>query len=256
MSAGSLPLIRPAWAMPGVRATMTTREGGVSEGPWSSLNLGTSVGDEPEHVAENRRRFVAALGGARPVWLRQVHGVQVLRLDRGAAENPPQAADAAWTMEPGIACVVQVADCLPVLLAAVDGRAVGAVHAGWRGLAAGVLEATLTAMERDAGVPAAQVRAWLGPCIGPRRFEVGADVLAAFGAEATPQAPGFVFRPRPDGAPRWLADLRGLAAQRLRAAGVTAIESVDDCTFEDGSRFFSFRRDATTGRMAAAIALI
>jgi hypothetical protein len=168
----------------------------------------------------------------------------------------PEPADAAWTTEPGLACVVGAADCLPVLLAARDGSVVAAAHAGWRGLAAGVLEATLAALHEGAGVRADQVLAWLGPCIGPEHFEVGADVLEAFGAH--PQrvdgaaVAAFRFTPRPDGAPRWHADLARLAAARLTRAGVE-FSGCGLCTYADRSRFFSFRRDGRTGRMAAAI---
>ncbi|MBA4176063.1 MAG: peptidoglycan editing factor PgeF [Leptothrix sp. (in: Bacteria)] len=250
---------------------MSLREGGVSEGLFASLNLGVAVGDDGETVAENRARFAAALG-ARPVWLRQVHGVEVLRLTAETANAPPGPADAAWTDEPGLACTVQVADCLPVLFALRDGSAVAAAHAGWRGLAAGVLEATVTALCSGTGAAPGDVQAWLGPCIGPRRFEVGADVLAAFGQvpgqvgfgkerrvsalcqEPERADPGyFSYRPRPDGAPRWLADLHGLARGRLAAAGVGAVTATPACTVEDDSAFFSFRRDGLTGRMAAAI---
>ncbi len=249
----SLPLLRPAWAAPrGIGAAMSLREGGVSEGLYASLNLGVAVGDDEETVLENRARFAAALG-ARPVWMRQVHGVQVLRLTSGAdlADVP---ADAAWTDEPGLACTVQVADCLPVLFTLDDGRAVAAAHAGWRCLVAGVLEATVAAMCSGAGAQPAEVRAWLGPCIGPRQFEVGVDVLRAFGQEPGRTDPRrFVCRERPDGSVRWLADLQGLAHDRLAAAGVGAIAATPACTVEDASAFFSFRRDGVTGRMAAAI---
>ncbi|MBI5720562.1 MAG: peptidoglycan editing factor PgeF [Burkholderiales bacterium] len=256
---------------------MSTRAGGISTGAFASLNLGRSVGDLPQAVAENRRRFVASLridasaaGGsgarpARPVWLHQVHGTSVLELDEQTAEHPQAPADAAWTRTRGIACIVGAADCLPVLFAARDGRAVAAAHAGWRGLAAGVLEATVGALGRGAGVPPAELLAWLGPCIGARRFEVGADVLRAFGAlpraADSTQFPHFRHAPRPDGEPRWLADLRGLATQRLRSLGVGFIAAADACTYEDASRFFSFRRDSRggtgspSGRMAAAVSL-
>ncbi len=247
----------PAWDVDGVGALMTTRAGGVSRSPWDTLNLGTAVGDDPAAVAENRRRFARALG-ARPVYLRQVHGATVVMVSAADAEGDPPEADGAVTDEVGVACVVQVADCLPVLFAAPDGRAVGAAHAGWRGLAAGVVERTLEHVCALAGCAPQEVRAWLGPCIGPRRFEVGADVLQPFGAD--PQAPSahprFVPRTdvhRPDGRPRWLADLAGLARDRLGAAGVTAIDGASACTVEEGSRFFSFRRDGVTGRHAAAV---
>ena len=248
-----LPFLRPDWpAPPGVMALMSTREGGVSVAPWQSLNLGVAVGDDALAVAENRARFAAALG-ARPIWLRQVHGIHVLRLQAGQPEVPAEPADAAWTSEPGIACTVQVADCLPVLFAARNGRAVAAAHAGWRGLAAGVLEATLRALQQDAGVAPADVMAWLGPCIGPRQFEVGADVLQAFADPA--DAASFTRRNRPDGSDRWLANLQQLAQRRLAAAGVGLVSTQPACTVEDASRFFSFRRDGVSGRLAAAICL-
>jgi YfiH family protein len=269
-------LIRPHWPAPAnVGALMTTRAGGVSTGAWSSLNLGRSVGDEPAAVAENWRRFAASLrradaaragtGPARPVWLHQVHGSHVLALDAHTPEHAPAPADAAWTSTPGVACVVGAADCLPVLLAARDGRAVAVAHAGWRGLAAGVLDHAVAALAAGAGVPPSQVLAWLGPCIGPWQFEVGADVLQAFGHEVgheVGEAPAvdfdhFKFRPRPDGAPRWLADLQGLARARLQRLGLSSISADEACTFEEASRFFSFRRDGrgggASGRMAAAI---
>lgn len=254
--------LRPQWpAAQRIGALMSTRAGGVSQRPWNSLNLGDAVGDDPLAVAENRRRFVAAIG-ARPVWLRQVHGDRVVRATAGLAQaigatdaDPPQA-DAAWTDEPGVACVVQVADCLPLLLAAPEGRAVAAAHAGWRGLAGGVVEAALASLCAGAGCDAEDVVAWLGPCIGPRRFEVGADVLQAFGESPTePDERRFVLGPRvaADGASRWLANLPQLVRERLARAGVNRISGGDCCTVEDGARFFSYRRDGRTGRLAAAV---
>ena len=248
------PLLRPGWAMaPGVQAGMSTRAGGVSTGACAAMNLGVAVGDAPAAVAENRARFEAALG-ARPVWLRQVHGHTVLHLQADSDSHPDTPADAAWTRERGIACTVQVADCLPVLFALRDGSAVAAAHAGWRGLAGGVLEATVQALCAGTGAAPADVQAWLGPCIGPRQFEVGAEVLQAFGDDSGQPDPGrFVYRARPDGAARWLANLPALAAARLQALGVSAVTAEGACTVEDASRFFSFRRDGVTGRMAAAI---
>ncbi|MDE1947519.1 MAG: peptidoglycan editing factor PgeF [Burkholderiales bacterium] len=223
---------------------MGSRAGGVSAPPWDSLNLGAMVGDDVQAVAENRRRFAASCG-AQPVWLHQVHGRRVVRL----GHDRDLQADAAWTDEPGLACTVLVADCLPVLLARRDGRAVAAAHAGWRGLAGGVAEAALEALCEGSGCGPDEVVAWLGPCIGPRRFEVGADVVAAF-----PESPAlFVARPRPDGSPRWLADLAGLARARLERAGVAAVSGGSWCTVEDRERFFSYRRDGVSGRMAAAV---
>jgi YfiH family protein len=271
--AAALPLLRPHWpAPPGVGAAMSLRQGGCSRGPYASLNLGVAVGDDAAAVAENRARFARALG-ARPRWLRQVHGVQVLRMTQGEApsDEDGQSADAAWTSDTGLACTVQVADCLPVLLASRDGRVVAAAHAGWRGLALGVLEASVQALRTGAGVQPFELQAWLGPCIGPRSFEVGEDVLAAFGlaiaeAGAVPALPGAVqacFQrrdtPGPDGCPRWLADLPALARLRLLRLGLPpqAVFSAGLCTVEQSSDFFSFRREQArglpTGRLAAAI---
>lgn len=230
---------------------MSTRHGGVSGPPWQGLNLGAQVGDEAGAVAANRARWARALA-AQPVWLTQVHGAHVVRIGLDDLGSLPATADAAWTDERGVACTVLVADCLPVLLASRDGRVVAAAHAGWRGLAGGVLEATLAALQAGAGVTPAELVAWLGPCIGPQEFEVGADVLQAFGARSK-SAPRFVSQPRPDGSPRWRADLPGLAADRLAAAGVTQVVFSGLCTVGDVSRFFSFRRDGRTGRMAASI---
>ena len=235
---------------------MSQRGGGVSAGPdarYASLNLGVAVGDEPAAVAENRARLGAAFG-AQPVWLRQVHGVNVLRLHAGGDTTPREPADAAWTSDIGVACTVQVADCMPVLFTLRDGSAVAAAHAGWRGLAAGVLEATVQALCEGRDAQPSEVLAWLGPCIGPREFEVGADVLQAFDEDlAAPDARRFVFRARPDGAPRWLANLPQLARERLAAVGLQHITAAGACTVEDASAFFSFRRDGVTGRMAAAV---
>jgi YfiH family protein len=232
---------------------MSTRHGGISEPPWDNLNLGTAVGDRVAAVAENRRRFAAALG-ATPVWLHQVHGCQVVRLNAAQANAEPVAADAAWTDEPRLACTIQVADCMPVLMSAPRGRAVAAAHAGWRGLAGGVVEAVLAALCEGSGCAPAEVDVWLGPCIGPRQFEVGADVLQAFGeSPAHPDPSCFVPRAAADGPPRWLANLPQLARNRLRQAGVRRVSGGEWCTVEDRSRFFSYRRDGVTGRLAAAV---
>jgi len=243
--------LAPAWASGRVGAVMSTREGGRSAGPFASMNLGVAVGDEPARVAANRAEFAAACG-ATPVFLRQVHGTRVVRI--GAADAAPGAsvheADASVATEPGVACTVQVADCLPVLLAAPGGRGVAAAHAGWRGLSAGVLEATVAALCAAAPCRPEELDAWLGVCIGPRAFEVGPDVLEAFGA--TPAGRGTVrFRPANPG--KWLADLAGLAQDRLAAAGVARVSAASGCAVEDASRFFSYRRDRVTGRMAAAV---
>jgi polyphenol oxidase len=247
--------LRPDWAAPpNVGALMSTRAGGVSAAPFHSLNLrpaglrGDAV-DEPAAIAENQRRFAAALG-ATPVWLDQVHGADVVRLTAPLPAGEFPRADASITTVPGIACTVLVADCLPVLLCDARGRAVGAAHAGWRGLAGGVVDHTVQALCDAAGAAPGDLHAWLGACIGPRQFEVGADVLEAFGPV---EAHRFTSRPRPDGDARWLADLPGLARDRLAAAGVTRVAGGSWCTVEDASRFFSFRRDRVTGRLAAAI---
>jgi YfiH family protein len=244
--------LHPEWDAP-VGALMSTRQGGVSRPPWESLNLGMAVGDEATAVAENRRRFSVA-AGVPVVWLRQVHGTRVVRVGSADVDQPPAEADAAWTDEPRVAVAIQVADCLPVLLAAPDGRAVAAAHAGWRGLAGGVLEAALQALCDGAGCAPAEVRVWLGPCIGPAQFEVGADVVRAFGQD--PQSPDrqrFVSRARADGSAAWLANLPQLARDRLQAAGVARVAGGRWCTVSDPSRFFSYRRDGVTGRLAAAI---
>jgi YfiH family protein len=232
----------PDWpAPPGVQALVTTRSGGVSTGPWASLNLGTAVGDAAEAVATNRARLEALLPGPAR-WLRQVHGNRVV-----AAQSVvgPEEADASVTAMAGVVCVVQMADCLPVLFASLDSSRVAAAHAGWRGLAAGILENTLEAL----GCPPAQVMAWLGPAIGPDCFEVGADVFEAFVTQDA--GAGTCFIPR--GPDKWLADLPGLARHRLLAAGVTRVHGGGLCTFSDARRFFSHRRDRVTGRMAALI---
>ena len=248
--------LRPDWHLDGVQALMTTRRGGVSRGAFDSMNLRDGVGDDAVAVAQNQSRLAAAVGSPL-VRLNQVHGARVVRLTAtdAAPGAPPHDADACVTTEPGVVCSIQVADCLPALFAAPG--AVAAAHAGWRGLAAGVLEATLAALCDASGCRPDQVAVWLGPCIGPRRFEVGADVLQAFGvspaAVQTPDASGHAARFVPLKTGKWLADLPGLARDRLAACGVTAVSGGTWCTASDASRFFSFRRDGVTGRMVAAI---
>jgi len=232
---------------------MSQREGGVSGGPYASLNLSLSVGDEPAAVARNRALFEAAVP-ARVTWPWLEHGAAVVRLGAHEPRHAARPADGCWTREARVACTVTAADCMPVLFALRDGRAVGAAHAGWRGLAGGVLEATVEAMCTGTSASPADVQAWLGPCIGPRQFEVGADVLAAFGEPSDhPDRGRFVARTAPDGTPRWLANLPRLALDRLQAVGVGLVIDSTLCTVENPSRFFSFRRDRITGRMAAAI---
>jgi polyphenol oxidase len=257
----------PDWALPGVGACMTTRQGGVSTAPFDSLNLRHGVGDAPQAVAHNWRIFTRSLG-TEPVVLNQVHGAAVMRLT--AINSPrvaPPTADACYTTDPGVVCSVQVADCLPVLFAAVQNgtvTAVAAAHAGWRGLAGGVLENTLAAVCSAAQCLPGQVHAWLGACIGPDAFEVGVDVLQAFGAlpegSSHPYArvnPRY-FRPhhvKPSHVDptKWWANLPALAADRLQVQGVQHISGGSWCTVSQPDRFFSFRRDGRTGRMAAAV---
>lgn len=238
-------LIVPDWpAPPLVRSLITTRRGGVSRGVYASLNLGGHVGDDPLHVAENRRR-VAVLVGDEPVWLDQVHGTRVIdAADRMAADGPPEA-DGAFACRPGVVCSVMTADCLPVLLCDEAGTVVAAAHAGWRGLLAGVLEATIAAMR----VPGMRLMAFLGPAIGARAFEVGDEVRAAFVAASADAA--MAFQPAARG--KWLADICLLARQRLAGQGVERVFGGDFCTASEADRFFSYRRDGRTGRMASMI---
>jgi polyphenol oxidase len=259
-SSGSRPThAHPDWLVPEgfpaeVGALMSTRAGGVSQGACAGLNLRPSTlppgtWDEPAHIAENQHRFANALEGAAPVYLSQVHGTRVLRLshaDLPAAGEHPEA-DACITTERGLACLVMVADCLPVLLAAPEGRGVGAAHAGWRGLAGGVVEATLHDLCAATGDRPSDIQAWLGACIGPEHFEVGDEVREAFG----PAAAG-CFRPGAQ-AGKWWADLPALARLRLHQAGVEHVSGGQWCTVADASRFYSYRRDRDTGRHAAAI---
>lgn len=239
--------LRTEWRTPGVSSLMSTRAGGGSVAPWDGLNLGIAVGDDPESVAHNRVLFQQALGAA-PVFMKQVHGTRVLRLTRDHLQLPLQEADACVTTERGLACTVQVADCLPVLLAAPG--TVGAAHAGWRGLAGGVIEATVRQICEAAACAPAQVECWLGACIGPGTFEVGADVLEGFGVQPAAADPLRFKALRPG---KWLANLPQLARDRLAAVGVSQVGGGTWCTVHDRSRFFSFRRDGVTGRMAAAI---
>jgi YfiH family protein len=243
----------PEWdAPPQVGALSTTRLGGVSAGPYEDghggggLNLGAHVGDDSAHVEQNRR-LLQALTPARPAWLSQVHGTEVVDaaelLQAGAA---PQA-DASIAVGSGVACAILTADCLPVLLCDAAGAVVGAAHAGWRGLAGGVLEHTVARM-RAAG--AGELLAWLGPAIGPARFEVGEDVLQAFAARE-PRARA-AFQPIPARPGKYLADIYALARMRLEAAGVERIHGGGLCTVGD-RRFYSYRRDGVTGRMASLI---
>lgn len=234
--------IVPDWPAPrGVRALATTRKSGVSHAPWHSFNLGDHVGDDPQAVAANRARLHRELP-AEPVWLRQVHGTRCVD---AAAVAPGVEADASFTRERGVVCAVLTADCLPVLLCDERATVVGVAHAGWRGLAAGVIEATVAAM----GEPGDRLLAWLGPAIGPRAFEVGGEVRDQFIAHDAQAANAFV----PGANDKWLCDIHELARQRLQALGTRRLTSAEFCTLRGADQFFSYRRDGVTGRMASLI---
>lgn len=257
----------PQWPAPArVHALCSTRAGGTSGAAYQSMNLGEHVGDLPMAVVANRTLLEQAIG-ARPVFLSQVHGTQVTQIERGSADGSH--ADASLTIEHGLACTILVADCLPLLLTNVQGTAVAAAHAGWRGLAGldgrGIVEQLIHRFRALAAVQSAQeateIIAWLGPCIGPQAFEVGSEVHAVFIAQDA--AAAALFTPvsdqlaRPDGSRKWLANLPGLARRRLAKLGVAQIYGNDGskawCTFSNPARFFSYRRDGITGRMAACI---
>lgn len=269
--------LRPDWRVaPRVRALVSTRNGGLSAVPygrWSAaggdapggLNLGRHTGDEPAAVEANRARLLALTGQPRAAWLEQVHGTEVVRADAvlaRAAEltaDPATAvvrADASVTDVPGAVCVVMVADCMPVLFCDPEGRAVGAAHAGWRGLVAGIIEDTARQVAALAGIEASRLRVYLGPAIGPTAFEVGADVEAAFTEAATPtereaSARAFVAI---DGSPgKYHADLYALARLRAARLGITEVAGGGACTVTERERYYSYRRDRVTGRMAAMI---
>jgi YfiH family protein len=244
------------WALPvGVQAVCTTRVGGTSQVPFDGFNLGDHVQDDVHAVAQNRALLQAHLAGARPVFLNQVHGVEVAHVS--AATPDGKKADACITQESGVACTIMVADCLPLLFTDDEGQVVAAAHAGWRGLAAGVIEHTVHALCEKAEVSPAQVRVWLGPCIGVDAFEVGDDVRVAFHAHLSESGTGRFFKPHPIHAHKWLADLAGLARLRLKSLGVRSLSGNDStsewCTFTQQSRLFSFRRDGVTGRFAVCI---
>jgi len=239
------------WPLPpGVHAAFTTRQGGVSKAPWDSFNVAAHVGDAPQDFTANRASLKAMLAlPAEPSWLNQVHGVAVSDLDAPPTAIPATA-DAAVTKGAGRVCVVMVADCLPVLFASRDGQRIAAAHAGWRGLAAGVLERTVAAL----GMPGKQLTAWLGPAISQPHFEVGDEVREAFVASDGVAAAAFIANDRG----RWQADLVALARRRLNALGVTEISGGQWCTFADRERFYSHRRDGHLhagkgGRLAALV---
>ncbi|MBK5303955.1 MULTISPECIES: peptidoglycan editing factor PgeF [Gammaproteobacteria] len=233
--------LTPDWPAPaGVKACVTTRAGGVSLAPFDSLNLGDHVDDSPEAVAENRRRLTDHFS-IHPAWLKQVHGIFVAQADPSLVAT----ADASWTATPGIACTAMTADCLPVLFCDRAGTRVAAAHAGWRGLAAGVLEATLDSL----AVPPEDVLVWLGPAIGPQAFEVGPEVRETFVQQLPEAAKAFVPS---QNAGKFMADIYELARLRLAARGVTAVYGGGFCTVTD-PRFFSYRLSPRTGRFASLI---
>jgi YfiH family protein len=248
----------PNWPAPAhVHSVFTTRSGGVSVAPFDAMNLGDHVGDDPAAVSANRVRLGQACG-AQPVYLQQVHGTAVVPLTAPLqASAAAVQADACWTTEPGIACTIMVADCLPVLFTNRNGTVVAGAHAGWRGLVGvdgvGVLETTFQQIAAAKPADASEFIAWLGPCIGPARFEVGDEVRAAFVAHSAQAEALF----KPHGPGKWLADLPGLARQRLAALGITGVYGNDGspawCTVDNASRFFSYRRERISGRMAACI---
>lgn len=234
-------MILPDWPAPArVHGLMTVRSGGVSQEPWASFNLGDHVGDDPAHVAANRAQLRRQLP-AEPAWLRQVHSARVVE----AGRDPNPEADASYSRETGQVCAVLTADCLPVLFCDRAGSVVAAAHAGWRGLADGVLEATVAAMQVAPG----EVMAWMGAAIGPQAFEVGDEVRTAF-VERHPEAAA-AFVPHAPG--KWLADIYALARIRLGHAGVDAVYGGGHCTFSEADAFYSYRRDGVTGRMASLI---
>lgn len=254
------PWLVPDWPAPArVRALSTTRQGGVSEAPYGladgspgGLNLGTHVGDEAAAVAANRARLAARLPAV-PGWLEQVHGCAIAIEDQFAADGVVPQADASIATTAGRVCAVMTADCLPVLLCDRAGTVVGAAHAGWRGLCGGVIEATLARMGKQVGAQA-QWLAWLGPAIGPDAFEVGAEVRQAFLAQARPDEMAQVdlaFRAGAGG--KYFADIYTLARIRLARAGCTAVYGGNACTVGDAQRFYSYRRDGVTGRMASLV---
>lgn len=237
--------IVPDWPAPAnVKALITTRNGGVGSDAFAGFNLGLQTGDAPQYVAENRARLRRLLP-QEPKWLRQIHGASVVNVD--AVTETPEA-DAGFARQSGTVCAVLIADCLPVLLADRAGTLVAAAHAGWRGLSGSVIENTVNAM-CSAGTVPGELIAYLGPAIGPNAFEVGADVRDTFVSRAPDAAQA--FQPQRPG--KWLADLFMLARQALLRSGVSAVYGGGLCTYSDAARFFSYRRDKTTGRMAALI---
>lgn len=241
----ALPIISPVWPAPAhIHAVTTTRQGGVSQAPWDSFNLATHVGDQHTHVQQNREILSKALKlPAPPCWLEQTHGTHVV--NAALSSHSPPDADASFSTEANTVCAVMTADCLPVLFTDMQGSCIAAAHAGWRGLANGVLEATLATMPADKQ----HIMAWLGPAIGPNAFEVGKEVVTAFCA--THAEAREAFRENRPG--HYLADIYRLAKIRLNACGVSQIHGGKHCTHIETERFYSYRRDGQTGRMASLI---
>jgi len=239
--------IRPEWPLPGnVQALVTTRLGGVSHHPFNSFNLGAHVNDNASHVSKNRSKLAAECGlpDKSLQWLNQTHGTFVCE---AKSDTIIREADASYSTSQGVACVIMTADCLPVLLCDKQGRQVAAIHAGWRSLAGGIIEATLATFSNPL-----EVTAWLGPAIGSTAFEVGKNVVDAF-CTKLPEPAINAFSPHPNKPGKWLADLYLLARIRLQSLGVKGIYGGDFCTFNDELRFYSYRRDGQTGRMASLI---
>jgi YfiH family protein len=231
----------PDWPAPvNVKSCVTTRAGGVSLAPFDSFNLGDHVDDAPEAVAANRLRLTSALD-VQPAWLRQVHGVVVADADPSHVAE----ADASFTRTPGVACTIMTADCLPALFCDRAGTRVAAAHGGWRGLAAGILEVTVERM----GIPASEILVWLGPAIGPKAFEVGPEVREAFISTHPETVDAFIPS---QNAGKFMADIYALARLRLAACGVTAVYGGGFDTVND-PRFYSYRRNARTGRFASLV---
>ena len=239
-----IEFIAPDWPAPvRVKAVTTTRAGGLSEGRFASMNLGDGVGDDPGCVRENRRRVRSALSLPRePLWLKQVHGNQVC--DANISKNLPTA-DGSCSRQPGVVCAILTADCMPVFFCDREGTAVALAHAGWRGLAGGVIASTVKRLD----APAERLMVWLGPAIGPEAYEVGDDVRRVFLELDQGNAAAFV----PGRSNRWMADLYSLARRQLIGLGVTNIYGGTFCTHRDAARFFSYRRDGQCGRMASLI---
>lgn len=251
----SLPAMQiQDWQLPsGIQAICSTRLGGVSLPPYDSLNLGDHVQDDPQHVSQNRNLLKHQLQGARPVFLKQVHGTDVLNLEPFTSDGVT--ADACLTQVTNLACTIMVADCMPILLTDSKGTTVAAAHAGWRGLAYGVIENTVKNLCANSSALPSDLLVWLGPCIGPKAFEVGAEVRHAFLQKD--ETADSCFKPHPDNPKKYLADLPALARERLHSLGVQSMAGNDSsdtwCTVQQASRFFSYRRDGVTGRFAACI---